>query len=86
LDRIFQKQRFSDNKSLFERMEQLSNFVEEYHSICEQHEQTPSNEVLEWRDITFNNILSTEVGGSESDGHDLAKALSDHPITGSLAK
>ncbi|KAA8650261.1 uncharacterized protein ATNIH1004_002943 [Aspergillus tanneri] len=75
-----------NNESFFRRMNLLSQLAKEYHLLCEEQSQKPSAEVIEWQDNTFNNILSTELRGSESDGHDLAKALSNYPVMGSFSR
>jgi hypothetical protein len=64
----------------------LSEIVNDYHSICKALGPEPLSEVLEWHDTTLNNILSTQLGNSESDGKILAITLLNGPIKGSFTQ
>ncbi|KAE8394112.1 hypothetical protein BDV23DRAFT_179916 [Aspergillus alliaceus] len=86
LDKLFGNERYGPQKLLFRHMKLLSDLVKDFHSICGQQDQKALSEVFQWQDITFDRILSTELGGSESDGHDLAKVLNDCPIPGTLGR
>ncbi|KAE8359661.1 hypothetical protein BDV27DRAFT_149383 [Aspergillus caelatus] len=44
-----------------------------------------SNLVNERYGMKFDKLLPPHVGGSESDGHDMAKAISDYPVKGALS-
>ncbi|PWY95940.1 hypothetical protein BO94DRAFT_455780 [Aspergillus sclerotioniger CBS 115572] len=82
LDKAWSKR---DDGAVCRNISMVSNVIREYHSICEQRNQQPSPDVMEWQNSTFKEILSTQLENSELDGRGLAKALTDHPTPAIMA-